>query len=129
MLEYIQNFFGSFCGPFTVNFDVMTFIWFAFAAMGLTHLVVDSNFFSPIRKLFDKILPASVAAGIHCHQCSGTWCGFLLGFLLISHDWPIWFFVCGPIGSWMGTFSKFFTAYLEAKAILALSDYELEDNK
>lgn len=73
-------------------------ILFALASVGMTNIIVESKIFQPVRWLLSVILPSSVYEVVECHQCCGTWCGFLCGYVLISSNWLI-VILCGCAGS------------------------------
>jgi 1-aminocyclopropane-1-carboxylate deaminase/D-cysteine desulfhydrase-like pyridoxal-dependent ACC family enzyme len=79
---------------------IMSFLLFSLAVIGMTHIIVDSSIFRPVRELLKRVLPSSISSVFDCYQCAGTWCGFLLGFLLVSKD-PIIIFSCGMAGSFL----------------------------
>lgn len=58
-------------------------LFFAIGLVGLTHIIVDSKFFAPIRDLARQSeikLPFghSLYDLLSCYQCAGTWVGILL---------------------------------------------------
>lgn len=61
-------------------------MWFELvAAVGVTLVLTMSRIAAPVRATFDKIyhlaLPAEEHTPIHCSQCMGMWCGWLVGAL------------------------------------------------
>ena len=80
---------------------------FCLAVAGLTdilvqsrirQIVLDSWWYRPIRGFFARILPDYVYEALECHQCTGTWVGFVMGYLLLGHDW-VTVLACGFAGS------------------------------
>lgn len=103
---------------------VGTFLLFVVATIGLTHIIVDSTIFAPIRDFLKKTLPPKVYAVFECYQCAGTWCGFLAGLILISKSIPV-IFMCGCAGSFLAVLGANFLNYLEAKSYVEIDDGEL----
>ena len=59
-------------------------------------------------------LPAKVHHGLfECYQCSGFWCGALLGSLLVGMN-PATLFACGCAGSFVADISESLFKYLES---------------
>ena len=98
-------------------------VLFALASVGLTHIIVDSELFSPVRDYLREALPEKVFRVFECYQCAGTWCGFICGALLLSLDW--WVILgAGFAGSFLGTWSSIYLNYMEAKSVFALDEAE-----
>lgn len=102
--------------------DFCRLVIFALATVGLTNIIVDpATIVRPFRDFVDKWFPGSLAKLFSCYQCSGTWVGFLCGYLLISHEpWTV--FMCGMAGSYLATISATYMNYLEAKSIVGVED-------
>ena len=94
----------------------MNFLLFILATIGMSHIVVDSSLFAPVREWLGKKIPF-IGKIMDCYQCSGTWCGFVMGALLISYD-PIIIFACGCAGSFLSNFAAMVMNYIEAKSIV-----------
>lgn len=94
---------------------------FMFGVIGMTHIIVDSKIFAPIRDWLQKRLPEKVSSVITCYQCTGFWCGLLTGWIVVSHD-PLIDFVCGCAGSFLSSWAAFYLNYLEAQTMIKLSD-------
>jgi hypothetical protein len=104
-----------------------SFLFFIFSTVGLTNIIVESNIFSPIRNLLKKILPTKIYELFECHQCTGTWCGALCGFILFPVNlWVI--LLCGFSGSFAATMSFMFSEYLISKTEIAWNEEETETN-
>lgn len=75
----------------------MNMLLFCIASVGLTHIIVDSSLFLPIRewlkKNYSEEQPKTVGSAIRkiitCYQCCGVWCGWLVGAILFWGDWPV----------------------------------------
>lgn len=101
----------------------MNLFLFVLAVIGMTHIIVDSSLFEPVRNLLSKILPKYLYKILECYQCAGTWCGFGLGWAIVSRDWFV-VFACGCAGSFLSTFAATFLNYLEARSVI---DIDLDD--
>ena len=87
---------------------------FVLAVIGLTHILIDSEIMAPMDERARAWLPAKVHHGLfECYQCSGFWCGVLLGFLLIGAS-PATLFACGCAGSFVADISESLFKYLES---------------
>jgi len=80
------------------------------AAISMTHIVVGSSIFGPVRKIVfqsEKRLMKLIAELISCHQCSGFWIGSIVSmlFAVIDHGYinlrivAESFMICGPVVS------------------------------
>jgi hypothetical protein len=72
---------------------MVNLLLFCMASIGLTNIIVDSRikdlvinsfWYKPFRNLCAMILPSSVYEALECHQCTGTWVGFLLGWIMFG---------------------------------------------
>lgn len=97
--------------------DLVRIFLFVFGVIGMTHIIVDSSIMSSFRELFKKTFPPKIAAMIECYQCSGTWCGFLCGFMLFDFNIFV-IFLSGCAGSFLSTLAASFLNFLEAKAVV-----------
>lgn len=86
---------------------------FIFAVIGMTHIVVQGEIMDPIDSWAEKNLPAKLYHGLfECFQCSGFWCGAILGLFIISFN-PFIIFACGCAGSFLADFSESAFKYLD----------------
>ncbi len=92
------------------------------AVIGLTHIIVDGAIFLPVRNLLKKFLPTGIYKLFECYQCSGTWCGFLIGYFMFG-TWPLTLAV-GLAGSFVATWGATYLNYLEAQTLINLNDGE-----
>lgn len=92
----------------------MSLILFILAVVGLTHIVVDSEISRPVHEWIE---PRSrlVAKVMDCYQCSGFWCGLVLGPILVSYHPPVWI-ACGCAGSFLAQLGWLVLDSLEAYA-------------
>lgn len=96
-------------------------VLFALAVIGLTNIMVDSSIMAPVRDYLQKILPAYVYKVFECYQCMGTWCGFICGLILISHN-PLVVLMCGCAGSFLSVLAGSYLNYIEARTIVNLDN-------
>lgn len=97
---------------------------FALATVGLTNIIVDpATIAKPVRDLIDKYCHPWLSKLFSCYQCTGTWVGFLCGYLIVGKD-PQTVFLCGMAGSYLATMSATYMNYLEAKSIVGVEDDE-----
>lgn len=88
---------------------------FCIAVVGMTHIVVDSEIMEPVDEWAKAHLPAKLYHGLfECYQCSGFWCGVLLGPLISLN--PFIVFACGCAGSFLADFSESAFKYLESNS-------------
>jgi len=98
---------------------MISFLIFCFATIGMTNIIVDSSLFEPIRDWLKSWLHPKVYELFECHQCCGTWCGFLCGAVLISWN-PLVILMCGCAGSFLAS-----THYLLTELVLSKTDFEV----
>lgn len=104
--------------------SLVTLILFCLSVIGLTNIIVDpASIMQPIRNLIEKRGPSWLNKLVSCYQCSGTWVGFICGWILIDKR-PEVVFLCGMAGSFLATFSATYMNYLEAKSIIGVEDNE-----
>jgi hypothetical protein len=75
---------------------------FILGVIGMTHIVVDSVIFAPIHKWIKPRCKWLVKL-MDCYQCSGFWCGILLGAALFGLH-PLIVFAAGCAGSFLAQF-------------------------
>jgi hypothetical protein len=79
---------------------------FILAVIGMTHIVVDSEIMEPVETWAEDWLPSKLHYALfNCYQCSGFWCGVMLGLLIVSFN-PFVVFACGCAGSFLADFSE-----------------------
>ena len=105
------------------------FILFAAAAIGFTHIMVDSVIMQPLR---DWIMSRAqnttgktqwfwgkITKILSCYQCAGFWCGLLVGAILVSTNLLV-IFMCGCATSFLALTAAHFIQYLEANSVIVL---------
>jgi purine-cytosine permease-like protein len=97
-------------------------IIFCFSVIGLTNIIVDpAAIFAPVRNAIEKTGIEWLSKLVSCYQCTGTWAGFLCGFLVFGPH-PGTLFCCGMAGSFLATLSATYMNYLEARSILGVDE-------
>jgi len=90
------------------------FLLFAFGAIGLTHILSDSDIFQPVRDKIDKHEKLQwLSKLINCHQCCGFWVGLLVGLLIFGFNPPI-ILVCGFASSFLARWGGNYLDYLDS---------------
>lgn len=94
---------------------------FILGVIGMTHILVDSEIMEPVdgwvKSKSDKhwLILYVHRALFECHQCSGFWCGVVLGPMLVSFN-PLVVFACGCAGSFLADLGKLLLDWLEHHA-------------
>jgi hypothetical protein len=100
----------------------MEIILFVFGVIGMTHIIVDSDF-PPIVWFRDKVkawFPAKWSKMVSCYVCTGFWCGLLCGWFAFEGITGFQIFLAGCAGSILANFAAIYLNYLEAKTIVSL---------
>lgn len=100
-------------------FEIMLFV---FGVIGMSHIIVDSKIFLPVREWFNKNWPF-VGEMLGCYQCSGFWSGMFCGWAILGL--PTWWhlmylLVAGFAGSFLSMLAAAYLNYLEAKTLVDL---------
>jgi hypothetical protein len=102
--------------------DIARIVIFSLATIGLTNMIVDpAAIMKPLRDLIDRRGHPWLSKLVSCYQCSGTWVGFLCGYLIVGRE-PETVFACGMAGSYLATMSATYTNYLEARSIIGVEE-------
>jgi hypothetical protein len=105
-------------------FSFPNLLLFIFSVIGLTNIIVDpATIMQPVRDFIEKNCHPWINKLVSCYQCSGTWVGFLCGYILISKDLFV-VFMCGMAGSFLSTLSATYLNYLEARSIIGVEEDE-----
>jgi len=96
-------------------------ILFALATVGMSHIIVDGKIFMPVKKWLNKWLPSSIYQLFDCYQCSGTWCGFVCGSIILSNNFLV-IFLCGMAGSFLAVVAASFLNFMEAQTLINIGD-------
>ena len=106
--------------PFFPDLASLTFtqlVFFAFATIGMTHIIVDSSIFAPVRDFVKEKLPSFFGKIIECYQCCGTWVGFFAAFWLLSWH-PAIVFLGGCAGSFFAYSAAVMLTYFESQSVV-----------
>lgn len=103
-----------------------TLILFALATVGLTNILVHGVIFDHI-----KIAGRSVRQWMHywdwskslftCYECTGTWAGFLCGWLVVSSHWSM-ILACGFAGAFLSAWNNLLFEWLNSKIEFIFDD-------
>jgi hypothetical protein len=70
------------------------------------------------------ILWADFGSVVDCYLCSGTWAGFLMGYIWLTQE-PLQIFACGCAGGFVANLAAMILNWIEASTIVKLpSDKE-----
>ena len=92
----------------------MTLVLFIMGVIGMTHIIVDGEISEPVHAWVKPRLPV-MARVMDCYQCSGFWCGIVLGLALLS-DRPCVVFTAGCAGSFLAQYGWLLLDSLERYA-------------
>lgn len=103
----------------------MDLILFVLSVIGMTLIVVDGSILQWFRNLVKltaaKIKVPSLGTIVDCYLCSGTWCGFLMGFIWISSN-PLKIFACGCAGAFLANAAALVLNWIESATMSNLPD-------
>jgi hypothetical protein len=99
----------------TLSLPVLLF--FALAVIGMTHIIVDSSIFQPVRDWVKNKLPGFFSRIIECYQCCGTWVGFFVTFWLISWH-PVVVLLGGCAASFLSYLAAVVLTYFESQSVV-----------
>jgi len=97
--------------------DFTKLVFFIVSTIGLTNILVDGMIFDGVRTLLRKCLPVMVYKVFECHQCMGTWAGFLCGYFIFGADIFI-IACCGFAGSFAAVLGSLAISYIESKIMM-----------
>ena len=105
----------------TAHVNLSDVLFFCLAVVGMSHIIVESVFFLPLREWLGKKseqnnLLKFINKIVNCYQCCGTWCGFLLGLVLLSYN-PLVIFASGCVGSFVSYTAAVLLTYLETNSV------------
>ena len=113
----------------------METLLYILGAIGLTHIVVDSTIFEPVRQWLEKPfwpslslknfvprLIAKISQMISCYQCCGFWCGLVVAWLALPAP-TFGLMLCGGFaGNFLANSAAILLNYLEAQTVVRLPD-------
>ncbi len=96
------------------------FLFFAVAAIGMTHIIVDSSIMEPFRNAYKNAVPERFQSLVDCYMCCGFWCGMFCAWA--AHPQPsVWtVFIGGFAGSFLANFAATILNWFEAGTIVNL---------
>lgn len=93
----------------------------------MAHIIVDASIMEWFRDFVKwasvKFKMPNFGSVVDCYLCCGTWCGFFMGFIWISHN-PFKVLACGFIGGFVANFATLVNNWIEAQAIANYSNEE-----
>lgn len=106
---------------------IIQLILFILSTIGMTHIIVDGSIMEKFREfvktLAFRMKVPTLAGIVDCYLCSGTWCGFLMGYIWISNE-PLKVFACGCAGGFLANFAAAVINLIEASTIVNLPNDE-----
>jgi len=72
------------------------------------------------------ILWADFGSVVDCYLCSGTWAGFLMGYIWLTQD-PLKIFACGCAGGFLANFAAMILNWIEASTVVKLPSNNTEE--
>lgn len=96
---------------------------FVLGSVGMTHIIVEGEIFRPIRTFVEKYTVNFLSKLINCYQCTGFWCGLLVGSgLYCPENFNVLeltrIFACGCASSCLSYFWAMYLTYLEANTTI-----------
>lgn len=103
----------------------LDFVLFFLSTVGMSHIIVDGSIFESFRSFIksysEKLKVPHLGTIVECYMCSGTWCGFFMGYVWISDD-LLKIFACGCAGGFVSNFAAIIINYFESLTIVNLPD-------
>jgi len=111
---------------------MVDFILFITSTIGMSHIIVDGSIFEKfrfyIKKYSEKLKIPHLGTIVECYMCSGTWCGFLMGWIWLTNE-PFKIFACGCAGGFVSNLAAMFINYIESLTIINLPQPVEETNQ
>jgi hypothetical protein len=113
-----------------MEINIANLVFFILATIGMTHIIVDGSimewFRNFVKKLSQKIKFPKLGGVVDCYLCAGTWCGFFVGWVVLTQK-PFEVFVCGCAGGFLANLGAVLLNLLEAMTIVNLpSDNDVD---
>ena len=97
----------------------------------MSHIIVDGSILEWFRALVKNtanlIRLPHLGSIVDCYMCSGTWCGFLMGYAWLS-DEPLKIFACGCAGGFLSNLAASLLNLIEAATFIRLPDGDKNGN-
>lgn len=105
----------------------MNLVMFFLCTIGMTQIIVDGSILEGFRsfvKSCSKLLRLEhLGSIVDCYLCTGTWCGFFMGYVWISKD-PVEIFACGCAGGFLASLGSSVLNWIESATIVNLPQDE-----
>jgi hypothetical protein len=105
----------------------MNLIMFILSAIGMTHIIVDGSILEGFRTLFKsltkKVGLEHLGGVVDCYLCAGTWCGFFMGYVWLTHN-PLEIFACGCAGGFLANTAATILNLIESLTMVNLPENE-----
>ena len=99
----------------------------------MSHIIVDGSIMEPFRNLVkyvsEKIKMPKIGEMVECYLCSGTWCGFLMGYIFIVNrregldlNCVMIVFACGCAGGFVSNLAAMVLNWIEAATIVNMPE-------
>jgi hypothetical protein len=103
--------------------SLQVLILFVLSTIGMCHIIVDGSimewFRNYLKEFCTKIGIPSFGGVVDCYLCCGTWCGFFMGLVWISHN-PFQVFACGCAGGFLSNLAAVILNWVEASTMVNL---------
>lgn len=114
----------------TMNF--VELFMFVVSTIGMSHIIVDGSILQWFRD-FVKIISAKMRVPklggvVDCYLCCGTWCGFFMGWIWLSHN-LFEVFACGCAGGFISNFAAVIMNWIESATIVNLPSEDTNEGK
>jgi hypothetical protein len=110
---------------------MVNLILFVLSTIGMCHIIMDGSilqwFRDLVKKVAEKIKYPSLGGVVDCYLCCGTWCGFVMGAIWISHN-PFCIFACGCAGGFLSNFAAVILNFIEVGTIYNISNQSSHHN-
>lgn len=107
--------------------EPVNFILFCLCTIGMSHIIVDGSILEWLRnfvKNITKLLKVPhLGSIVDCYMCSGTWCGFLMGYIWLTKD-PAQIFACGCAGGFLSNIAASILNLIEASTIVQMGNHD-----
>lgn len=104
---------------------MVNFLLVCLSSVGLTHIIVDSSIFNPIRNFITQreniVGFGFLSKIITCYQCCGMWAGVFCGWIIFQDNLSL-LLLYGFIGSFLSSFAAIIFNYLEAQTVMSVKD-------
>jgi len=113
------------------------FLLFAFASVGMAHIIVDGSIMESsrdyVKKFSQKINFPKLGELVECYLCCGTWTGFFIGYIIFGYHINdillsvLTTFACGCAGGFLSNLAAMILNYIESATIINLPENKNEN--